>query len=246
MILPLQPPANSRFSLGVGEIHVWRASLEDEHHAHTLESFLSTDEIARANRFRFPEHRRRFVIARGILRQLMGAYLAIEPRQVTFTYSAQGKPGLDVCHGSDLLFNVSHSDDIAALAFTIAHNIGVDVEMIRHNVDVDEIPRRFFSSAEQRALAELNAADKYQGFFNCWTRKEAYIKALGSGLSLPLRDFDVALRPGEPARLLATRPDPDLASRWHMASLDFGKSCAAAVVVEGPIAQLKISEFVAF
>jgi 4'-phosphopantetheinyl transferase len=246
MTLPLQPHASSRFSLGVSEVHVWRASLEDNHHAHTLESFLSSDEIARANRFRFPAHRRRYITARGILRQLLGAYLAIEARQVTFTYSAKGKPNLDVCHTSDLFFNVSHSDDIAALAFTIARHIGVDVEMIRHNVDVDEIPRRFFSSAEQRALAGLNATEKYQGFFNCWTRKEAYIKALGSGLSLPLRDFDVSLVPGEPARLLATRPDPEIAQHWHMACLDFGANCAAAVVVEGRIAQLKISEFVAF
>src|SRR5207237_4344548 len=126
---------------------------------------------------------------------------------VKFTYSAEGKPNLDAFHISDLFFNVSHSEDLAAFAFTSGHRIGVDVEMIRQSVDVDEIPRRFFSSAEQRALAGLSATEKYQGFFNCWTRKEAYIKALGSGLSLPLRDFDVSLLPRGPSRLVATRPD---------------------------------------
>src|SRR5215469_987221 len=100
--------------------------------------------------------------------------------------------------------------------------------MIRHDVDVEGIPRRFFSAVEQHALSSLQGEQKYQGFFNCWTRKEAYVKAVGSGLSLPLRDFDVSLLPGEPARLLATRPDPGLRTRWDMACLDLSAGCAAA------------------
>jgi 4'-phosphopantetheinyl transferase len=246
MSLPLQTPADSPFRIDTGDVHVWRGSLEEEERARELKPLLSPDEIERANRFRFPEHRRRFVVARGTLRQLLSRYLGVEAREVTFAYSEEGKPSLHPRHASDLFFNVSHSEDVAAFSFTVAREIGVDVEMIRHDVDVDEIPRRFFSSAEQEGLAGLHGAEKYQGFFNCWTRKEAYVKAVGSGLSLPLRDFDVSLLPGEPARLLATRPDPEVAQRWQMASLDFGQSCAAAVVVEGAIAHIQARDFVPF
>jgi 4'-phosphopantetheinyl transferase len=229
-----------RFHLSDGEIHVWRASLEADSDVCHLEPLLSNDEVVRANRFRFPEHRRRFVIARGCLRQLVSRYLNVSPQTVAFTYSAEGKPALNPSHASKLVFNVSHSGDIAAFAFTLQHKIGVDVEMVRHDVDVDEIPKRFFSDHEQQGLAKLRNYDKFRGFFNCWARKEAYVKAVGSGLSLPLRDFDVSFLPGEPAQLLATRPDSSIATQWSMASLDFGDNCAAAVVVEGVIDELKV------
>jgi 4'-phosphopantetheinyl transferase len=233
-------PTDSRFLIGVHEVHLWHAELTNAEDAKNLEASLSPDESERAARFRFPEHRRRFVIARGFLRQLLAAYLETQPRDVTFAYSDTGKPELSASHGSDIGFNVSHSGDIAAFAFAIGRKVGVDVECIRHDVDVDEIPRRFFSSLEQQKLAGLQGQQKFEGFFNCWTRKEAYVKAVGSGLSLPLRDFDVSLVPGEPAKLLATRPVADLASKWSMESLALGQECAAAVVVEGPIEKLSI------
>ncbi len=233
----------SRFLIGVHEVHVWHAELANSEDAKDLEPLLSPDENARAERFRFPEHRRRFVIARGCLRQLLGAYLGIAPKEVVFIYSEAAKPALALEHQSRLHFNVSHSGDIAAFAFTTARDIGIDVELIRRDVDVEQIPQRFFSSHEQESLSRLQGEEKLRGFFNCWTRKEAYVKAFGSGLSLPLRDFDVSLLPGEPAKLRATRPDAALAARWSMASLDFGESCAAAVVVEGPIHELLIRNF---
>jgi 4'-phosphopantetheinyl transferase len=216
---------------------VWRADLQRDDDARQVEALLSPDEVQRADRFRFPRHRRRFVIARGCLRLLLAAYLGTDAREVSFAYSAEGKPALAPQHESDLRFNVSHSGEIAAFAFATARDIGVDVEMIRYDVDIDEIRQRFFSTAEQEALAGLEGNQKSQGFFNCWTRKEAYVKAVGTGLSLPLQDFDVSLLPGEPARLLATRPDARLAARWSMASLDFGAGCAAAIVVEGLIGE---------
>ena len=227
-------------------MHVWYADLEHQEDARKLEPLLSADEIPRANRFRFPEHRRRFIIARACLRQLLSGYLGIEARDVSFIYSPEGKPALAPEHHSSIFFNVSHSADLAAFAFTKDHSIGIDVEMIRHDVDADQIPKRFFSSAEQKILAKLQGEAKFRGFFNCWTRKEAYVKAVGSGLSLPLRDFDVSLAPGDPARLLATRPEAQQKACWSMVSLDFGETCAAAVVVEGPIAKLHISKFVPF
>jgi 4'-phosphopantetheinyl transferase len=235
--------SDPRFLLSTGDVHIWRADLGSGNYGRNLEDLLSPDEIERANRFRFPEHRRRFIIGRAYLRQLLSAYLAIEGGEVNFTYSLQGKPALAPGHHSNIFFNVSHSGDIAAFAFTKEHSIGVDVELIRHDIDTTGIPKRFFSSSEQKMLAALEGEAKFRGFFNCWTRKEAYVKAVGSGLSLPLRDFDVSLAPGDPARLLATRPDPKQTARWSMASLDFGQSCAGAVVVEGPITKLHISKF---
>ena len=238
--------SDRRFIIGNDEVHVWRADLDSEQQACSFEHLLSSDEIQRANRFRFPQHRRRFVIARGCLRKLLGAYLEMDGRELIFTYSAEGKPSLDAAHRSDVRFNVSHSRDIAGFGIVAARDIGLDVEVIRRDVDVDEIPKRFFSCAEQQMLAGLQGEDKYWGFFNCWTRKEAYVKAVGSGLSLPLRDFDVSLLPGEPAKLLATRPDASLAERWSMTSLDFGNECAAAVVVEGHVEKIELRQFIPF
>jgi 4'-phosphopantetheinyl transferase len=234
---------DSRFDLGALDVHVWYAELTNTEDAANLEPLLSPDEKQRAARFRFPEHRRRFVIARGFLRQLLGAYVEIEPRDLAFSYSENGKPELSAIHGSTISFNVSHSGDIGAFAFGLARRIGVDVECIRQDVDVEEIPRRFFSELEQQTLARLDSRKKIEGFFNCWTRKEAYVKAVGSGLSLPLRDFDVSLLPGEQAKLLATRPIPELASKWSMASLQLGPECAAAVVAEGPTEKLVVRQF---
>jgi 4'-phosphopantetheinyl transferase len=234
---------DSRFHIGAHQVHVWHAELTDVEDARNLEPLLSHDENQRASRFRFPEHRRRFVIARGFLRQLVAAYLEVLPRDVRFAYSEAGKPELSAIHASDIRFNVSHSGEIAVFAFAIGRKIGVDVEYIRYDVDVEEIPLRFFSQLEQQTLAALQGREKFEGFFNCWTRKEAYVKAVGSGLSLPLRDFDVSLVPSEPAKLLATRPIAKLASQWSMESLDLGHEYAAAVVVEGRIEKLSARQF---
>ena len=233
-----------RFTLAPGAVHIWHTDLESQSVAQRLEPLLSPDELQRANRFRFVEHRRRFIIARGCLRELLGMYLGSAPCEFTFSYSPEGKPSLDVRHRTDLHFNVSHSGEIAAFGFTLGRNIGIDVELIRRDVDVGEIPKRFFSCAEQEWMSSLQGEAKFQGFFNCWTRKEAYVKAVGKGLSLPLRDFDVSLKPGDPPKLLSTRPDPAVAGRWHMAALDFGSEYAAAVVVEGNINQLEKQEFI--
>lgn len=234
---------DARFVLHKDELHVWHTELSSPDDACRLQSLLSVDEVERTNRFRFPEHRRRFAIARGCLRQLLGAYLSVTPQQIRFSYSAQGKPRLSSEFSQELSFNVSHSDDLAVLSFTNHRNIGVDVEVFRYDIDTEGIPRRFFSEFEQRALAGLQGQEKILGFFNCWTRKEAYIKAVGLGLSLPLRDFDVSLLPGQPARILATRPDPKLASQWSVHALHLNEHCAAAVVVEGAIAALKVRKF---
>lgn len=232
----------NRFLLETNAVHFWHASLRSAEQADDLQWLLSPDEVERAGRFRFPQHRRRFIVARGCLRQLLAAYLGIEARDIEFGYSREAKPQLAERFSSDVCFNVSHSEDIAVFGFTRERRIGVDIECIRE-IDTEGIPQRFFSELEQRALSQLHGPRKVEGFFNCWTRKEAYVKAVGLGLSLPLRDFDVSLTPGEPARILATRPNGELAAQWTLASVTLKKQCAAAVVVEGPIASLEVRLF---
>ena len=237
-------PKDDRFFIHQDEVHIWHTELLNPDEAHQMRSLLSSDELQRADRFKFPEHRRRFVIARGCLRQLTAAYLNVAAKAVRFAYSAEGKPQLAPEFPQELSFNVSHSEDLAVFSFATNRKIGVDVEVFRYDVDTEGIPRRFFSDVEQRALAGLHGQEKIQGFFNCWTRKEAYVKAVGQGLSLPLRDFDVSLLPGEAARILATRPDPQIASHWSIEPFYLNEQCAAAVVVEGRIAALQVRQFV--
>jgi 4'-phosphopantetheinyl transferase len=221
--------------LGGQEVQVWRLELDTvPSDGWSWENLLSADERERAGRFHFARDRRRFTAARGLLRTLLGGYLQADPGELRFRYSHKGKPALDGKHQeSGLCFNVSHSDEVALLAFARAGELGVDVERVRQDCEVQEIAQRFFSSAEQKALAALPAAQQYRAFFNCWTRKEAFVKAKGGGLSLPLDQFDVSLAPGEPAELLATRPDPAEKQRWSLWALDAGEEYAAALIVAG-------------
>jgi len=132
-----------------------------------------------------------------------------------------------------LRFNVSHSGELLLVAVTLHRAIGVDIEQIRRDMCVTEIAGRFFSATERNALTALARDLQHDAFFDCWTRKEAYIKAMGDGLSLPLHQFDVAFRPGEPAQLLATRPDGAEACRWRLSQLDVADGYKAALAVEG-------------
>jgi len=236
--------ADSRFLRYKNEVHVWHQELLESEPAQKFAPLLSPDERQRAARFRFPVDRQRFMVARATLRQLLAEYLEIAPSDISFRYSANGKPELAGELDSAIRFNVAHSQSTAAFAFTLGPRVGIDVELVRDDVDADAIARRFFSESEQDSLARLSGAQKYLGFFNCWTRKEAYLKAVGSGLfSLPLRDFDVTLAPGEPAKLLATRPNAALASHWSMSALTLRTDYAAAVVAEGPRLELSVRQF---
>jgi 4'-phosphopantetheinyl transferase len=196
-------------SLPEDEAQLWRIDLEAVGGDESLwQRTLSSDELDRASRFHFPRDRQRFASSRSLLRILLAGYLATDPAKVNFSYSKNGKPSLGPAHeGSNVKFNISHSGGITLLAFTRGREIGVDVEQVRSDFDVQAIARRFFSPKEQRQLADLPAEKSVDAFFRCWTRKEAYIKAIGDGLSLPLNQFDVSLESGEANALLATRPD---------------------------------------
>lgn len=224
-------PADAR--LRADEVHVWRASLDrDEAALIEFSATLSQDEKDRARRFHFERDRARFVAARGLLRDILGRYLRLPPRGVEFAYNEYGKPSLAGGVGG-LRFNLAHSGGAALYAFAQGREVGVDVELWREDFASMEVARRFFSGAEVRALGSLPSGLLTQAFFNCWTRKEAYIKAIGEGLSHPLDCFTVSLAPGEPARLLATDRDPAAASAWSIFDLKPFDNCAAAVAVGG-------------
>jgi 4'-phosphopantetheinyl transferase len=225
------PPVS--LSLETGEIHVWHLALEQP--AHVLERFretLDSDEMDRANRFHFEKHRRHFLAGRGFLRELVARYLGTEPAALRFTYGAYGKPAL-----AGLRFNMSHSHEVALLAVASEAELGVDVEHIRADFASEDIARRFFSRAEVNVFNALPSEEQVAAFFRCWTRKEAYIKAIGKGLSQPLDKFDVTLAPGETPALL--RADEDDASRWWFTDIDVGAGYAGALAVERPVRQVR-------
>lgn len=216
------------------EIHVWRTRLEDE--PEKVEKFrriLSPDELERAERFRFDKNRNEYVVSRGILRNLLASYLGALPQELNFVYSQYGRPSLaGVKLAAMLNFNVAHSAQMALFAFAHGRRLGVDVEQVRHDFSTGEIADRFFSLSERAALRHLPQEERHEAFFRCWTRKEAFIKALGEGLSHPLDQFDVSLRPDESAALLATRPDASEARSWGMWDVQVPNGYAAALAAE--------------
>jgi 4'-phosphopantetheinyl transferase len=233
------PP--TALTLAGGEVHIWRAFLDiPDEQLKRLLAALSEDEQKRAARFHFRKDRDHFVAARGALRDILSRYLLIDAGAIVFQYSDYGKPDLDQnVTDSELRFNVSHSHGMALIAVTNGFNVGVDIEFPREDLSDEQIARRFFSSSEVEALLALPRSLQNKAFFTCWTRKEAYIKGIGEGLSMPLDQFDVTLVPGEPARLLQTRPDPDEAARWTLSEILPGRGFIAALAVQARKLHLK-------
>jgi len=219
--------------LKAAEVHVWRARLDASPAATSnFHELLSNDERERAARFHFDEHRRRFTAARGILRTLLGRYLESNPHDLRFEYSDHGKPFLVGTHTRDLRFNLSHSHEVALFGFTIGRDIGIDVEQIRPDRSTPEIAERFFSRREVEALFALPREQQTGGFFRCWTRKEAYIKAKGKGMSIPLDSFAVSLSPEEPASLLWVRDCAEEPARWILREPQAGSGFAACLAAD--------------
>ncbi|MDR3635522.1 MAG: 4'-phosphopantetheinyl transferase superfamily protein [Isosphaeraceae bacterium] len=213
------------------EVHVWRIALDPPGHiVERLASFLSADEQARAARFLALIHRTRFQVARGTLRAILGRYLGREPGRIEFAYGEHGKPFLP---GIDLRFNMAHSKDVALLGVSDGRELGIDIEAVRPLEDAERIVARFFSAREQADFFRVIPAERQEAFFRGWVRKEAYIKAIGMGLALPLADFDVTLAPGEPPRLLHVANQPDAPARWTFGELDPGAGFQGAIAVEG-------------
>jgi 4'-phosphopantetheinyl transferase len=220
-------------------IELWRWSLGMSDAAiETLSTLLSLEEAARAARFVRPIHGRRYVAGRGRLRQILGAHLDRDPSALAIEADRFGKPFVTPdARTGPLHFNLAHSQDQAVLAISRDLPLGVDIEAIR---PIAERVERIFSPGEQTALAGLSGPAWSEGFYNCWTRKEAFVKALGHGLSVPLADFDVTLKPGEPARLLRHEGDADAARRWRLIALDVQSGFAGALAVAAWDAEIEL------
>jgi 4'-phosphopantetheinyl transferase len=236
-------PALADYVLPQDEVHIWRVGLDwSPVRMRAFNAILSSDEQQRAERFHFAVDRVRYVVGRGALRTILARCMNVNAAdRLRFEYGAFGKPQL--AGGSaeiPLQFNLSHSGELILIALATGRAVGTDVERVREDVEVERIAASFFSPQEQRDLQSLPARLRVQAFFDCWTRKEAYIKAVGNGLSLPLDQFDVCFLPGQECRLLATRPDPAEARRWVIRALDVGPDYRAAAAVEGAGWQLKM------
>lgn len=217
------------------DVHVWRAALTQPlARVQQLVQTLSADERIRAERFYFERDRNRFIVGRGLLRMVLSCYVGIAPEQLQFCYGSRGKPTLaETPGGSKLRFNLSHSEGMALYAVTRDREIGIDIEYIRPITEMEQIAKRFFSVQENAVFCALPPNQKQTAFFNCWTRKEAYVKGIGDGLALPLDQFDVSLTPGEPARLLAIKGDRSAANHWSLQELSPAPGYVAALAVEG-------------
>jgi 4'-phosphopantetheinyl transferase len=233
------PPA--RVELTAHEVHVWYVSLaQPATRVQRLAQLLAPEESQRAASYVFARDSDRFVVGRGALRVILGRYLGCDPAALAFTNNPFGKPGLvPSAEGTDVQFNVAHSGDTCLIAATVQRRVGVDVEVLHHDIDCLRLARHCFSPYEVRVLTGLPPVLQYIAFYTGWTRKEAFIKARGEGLSLPLDQFDVTLAPGEPPRLLATRYDTEDAARWSLATLTPGPGLIGALAVEGEGWQLR-------
>ncbi len=221
-------PGSAASPLADHQVHIWVLRLDENQPTQSLGDSLSPDELTRASRFRFDKHRDQYVLTRGTLRSLLAGYLGIPAKEISFEYSKYDKPSL--AQAQNLDFNLSHTEGMAIFGFTRGHRIGVDIERFRADFRADEIAERFFSLAEREALRKIPEALRHESFFRIWTRKEAYIKALGEGLSHPLHQFDVSL--DSRAALLATRPDASEAQCWQLENLEIAPEFAAAAAVE--------------
>jgi len=232
----LPPP--ERCTLTAEEVHVWRVWLDQE--PSTVQAFLeilSPDELVRARKYYFHRDFEHFVVARGVLRDIISRYVNVSSHKVQFLYDQYGKPLLSPC-GTPLCFNLSHSRGVALYAVSQVQAVGVDIEYAREDFSVDEIAARFFSANEVATLRALPSDLRTVAFFNCWTRKEAYIKARGEGLSHPLDRFTVSIIQGEPVRLLKA-DDPGETSRWTLIELSAGSNHIASLAVEGKVRMLR-------
>ncbi len=222
--------------LSGNEVHVWCARLDQPQSVvQRLAQTLSADEYSRAERFYFARHSRRFIVGRGVLRMILGGYLRRAPRQLQFRYGPNGKPALQAegLKGHTLEFNLSHAESLALYAVALNRRVGVDIEGVQHIAEAEQIAERFFTRGECASLRALPEGEMQQTFFRYWTRKEAYLKATGTGLSQPLNRIDVSCSEEEPRWRLVIEEDRQEALRWSCADLQPAQGHHAAIVVEG-------------
>jgi 4'-phosphopantetheinyl transferase len=232
---PLDRPRRVRDQLGPRRIHLWAARLDPPAaEVVRLHRLLDADEQAKAARFRFDKHRRRFIVGRGFQRIVLGDYLGVDAAEIELRYGPKGKPYLAGPWRERLHFNLSNSSEMALLGVNVEREIGVDIEKLREVHEMEQLAERFFSRREAPVLLALPEERKIEGFFNCWTRKEAYLKAVGTGLSAPLDRFDVTLEPGAPPRMLALEESAEKAASWSLCHLEPAEGYLGAFAIEVP------------
>lgn len=227
------------------EIQVWRINLDCQpFEPARWQAGLAAEERMRAADFKFARDQRRFIIRRAVLRQLLGKCLATSPLAVRMESGSNGKPAIAGQRGPEgIRFSCSHSGDWALIAIARGIEMGVDLERHRDLPDAEDLTRAFFSEVEIRALAALPATKKTAGFFNCWTRKEAFVKAIGLGLSFPLNQFAVSLAPDAPAAILSMPENIGESIEWSMISLNVAPEYSAALAFAKPRADIKLLEW---
>ncbi|MDA0711594.1 MAG: 4'-phosphopantetheinyl transferase superfamily protein [bacterium] len=220
-------------------VHIWHRPLDlTESDLRRCESVLSAEEADRAGRYTFAKGRDHFVAARGMLRLLLSHYTQLRPEDLVFAYGEKGKP--ELADGqADVCFNVSHASGFAAWAFARNRKIGVDIEWRHRRANISAIGKRFFSDVEWTALCDLPEDRLREGFFRCWTRKEAFVKALGDGLTYSLKAFDVSV--GARAELLRVEGE-HCPPHWTLGSLEnLPADYIGAVAFQGQAAVLSRS-----
>ena len=224
------------------EVHIWRENLDNaKPFLEDLTRILSEDELVRARRFHFEQHRQRFIAARAILRDILSRYLNIEPCEINFGYEARGKPFLEQnLHENKLSFIVSHSQNLALYAVSLNNSIGVDLECISSTTDVVSLAQRFFSPSEFAVIESAPQEQQHQLFFRYWTCKEAYLKATGTGLK-DLQKVEISLTAEQPAELMI--PNISNSGEWSLLEIKPFADCAATVAVQGKDLQFKYWDY---
>lgn len=229
------------WSMNCEEVHVWSVPLKRSlAELYRLRELLADEEYERACRYLHRPSRDQFITTRAFLRLTLGRYLGLEPSRVRLTTSSTGKPQLE---GGGLHFNVSHSHELALIAVTRKAEVGVDIERVRSVASHLDMADRYFTPGETVALRRLPPGAREQAFYHIWTRKEAFLKATGLGLSHGLERFEVSVPPDDPARILHIDGDRGAGERWAMTSLDPGQGYVAALAIETPGVKVRLQSY---
>lgn len=229
------------YRLNPAEVTIWQCSLlADTNKIESSWQILNAAEQERATRFRFLQHRNRFILARGFLRQVLAGYTSQRPEQLEFSYNEYGKPSLK--QYPNLQFNLSHAHEITVLAITLDCGIGVDVEYILSERNEQGIAKRFFSEQEYQQYLAVKPEEKLMAFYNAWTRKEAFIKAIGQGLSFSLQRFAVSLQPDKEVCIISIDENTDEAKKWTLYAFNPALQYVAAVASKQKVQQFKFIE----
>jgi 4'-phosphopantetheinyl transferase len=239
-------PIKDRLILEKDEAHLWYFDLDNAKKEHDLiKSLLSQDELNRAASFHFEKDRKRYICARGILRLLISVYTGINPAKIKFCYSEFGKPELEKeIYENTIQFNLAHSENAAVFGFIKNTHLGIDIEFLRPIANFLEIAKRYFSTKESRQLNYFSEEKRTEAFYNCWVKKEAVIKAIGEGLSFPLKDFTVSLDMNEETIDLKSESNVELNNRKiFLSGFKPENNLTGAVALTGPVNKISYLKF---